>query len=409
MDEADQEKTSFITDRGLYCYRMMSFGLKNTGATYQRLVNKMFRDQIGRNIEVYVDDMLRGIEANPEKVKAVLEMQPPRTTKQLQQLTERIAALNRFISRSTDKCLPFFKILRKAFIWTEECEEAFGKLKEYLMNLPLLSCLAEGEIIYLYLAVSPSAISSALAKGLLPSPCNTSIDQVSNEESIAEARPLDQRGRRHAYQTGWRKSQYAIKLDFVTTNNEAEYEAVLAGLSIAQEMRTRNLEVRSDSQVVVCHIQGQSEAQGEKMIRCLDKVHKYQSNFDRVALTKIPREDSAQADALSKMGSRTGPKIKTFANEVIVQTEPSIIPKQELMEIEEQSTDPKWATGVIQYLRNRSLPEDKMLSRKVKVHSARYTLIGGILYRRGHTEPLLKCLTNSEVKYVLKEIHEEVC
>jgi hypothetical protein len=58
MDEADQEKTSFITDRGLYCYRMMSFGLKDTGATYQRLVNKMFRDQIDRNIEVYVADML---------------------------------------------------------------------------------------------------------------------------------------------------------------------------------------------------------------------------------------------------------------------------------------------------------------------------------------------------------------
>jgi hypothetical protein len=58
MDEIDQEKTSFITDRGLYCYKMMSFGLKNVGATYQRLVNKMFRDQIGRNIEVYVDDML---------------------------------------------------------------------------------------------------------------------------------------------------------------------------------------------------------------------------------------------------------------------------------------------------------------------------------------------------------------
>jgi hypothetical protein len=67
----------------------------------------------------------RGIEVNPEKVKAVLDMQAPRTTKQLQQLTGRIAALNRFISRSIDKCLPFFKILRKAFTWSEECEEAF--------------------------------------------------------------------------------------------------------------------------------------------------------------------------------------------------------------------------------------------------------------------------------------------
>jgi len=58
MDEIDQEKTSFIIDRGLYYYKMMPFGLKNVGATYQRLVNKMFRDQIGRNVKVYVDDML---------------------------------------------------------------------------------------------------------------------------------------------------------------------------------------------------------------------------------------------------------------------------------------------------------------------------------------------------------------
>jgi hypothetical protein len=106
----------------------------------------------------------RGIEANPEKVKAVLEMQHPRTTKQLQQLTGRITALNRFISRSTNKCLPFFKILRKAFIWSKECEEAFDKLKEYLMNPPLLSRPSEGEILYLYLDVYPSAVSSTLVR-----------------------------------------------------------------------------------------------------------------------------------------------------------------------------------------------------------------------------------------------------
>jgi hypothetical protein len=65
MKEADQEKTAFITDRGLYCYKMMPFGLKNAGATYQRLVNRMFQNQIGRNVEVYVDDLLvKSIQAN---------------------------------------------------------------------------------------------------------------------------------------------------------------------------------------------------------------------------------------------------------------------------------------------------------------------------------------------------------
>ena len=58
MDEEGKEKTAFITSQGLYCYKVMPFGLKNAGATYQRLVNKMFNKQIGRNMEVYMDDML---------------------------------------------------------------------------------------------------------------------------------------------------------------------------------------------------------------------------------------------------------------------------------------------------------------------------------------------------------------
>jgi hypothetical protein len=58
MDENDQEKTSFITSKGLLCYRVMPFGLKNAGATYQRLMNKMFHNQIGWYVEVYIDDML---------------------------------------------------------------------------------------------------------------------------------------------------------------------------------------------------------------------------------------------------------------------------------------------------------------------------------------------------------------
>ena len=212
MEEKDQEKMAFITSRGLFCYKAMPFGLKNVGATYQRLVNKMFHDQIGRNMEVYVDDMLvkskedehhladlkeviqalrrynmklnsskcvfgvssgkflgfmvsqRGIEANPDKIKAILEMSPPKTVKEIQSLTGKATTLNRFVSRSTDKCLPFFKTLRKAFQWTEECQQAFDELKVYLSSPPLLIPSQTGEELYLYLAVSASAVSSALIR-----------------------------------------------------------------------------------------------------------------------------------------------------------------------------------------------------------------------------------------------------
>ena len=212
IDEEDQEKTAFITSQGLYCYKVMPFGLKNAGATYQRLVNKMFNKQIGRNMEVYVDDMLvkskeelahlddlretfttlkqyqmklnpskcvfgvvsgkflgfmvsqRGIEANLEKVQAIINMVSPWTVKEIQKLTGRIAALNKFVSRAMDKCLPFFKTLKQAFALTDECEVTFQDLKRYLSNLPLLSPSKEGENLYLYLAVSTTAVSATLIR-----------------------------------------------------------------------------------------------------------------------------------------------------------------------------------------------------------------------------------------------------
>ena len=71
--EDDEEKTSFITDRGIYCYKVMPFGLKNAGATYQRLVNSMFKSQIGRNVEVYVDDMLTKSAKKADHVKDLAE------------------------------------------------------------------------------------------------------------------------------------------------------------------------------------------------------------------------------------------------------------------------------------------------------------------------------------------------
>ena len=169
MKEEDQEKTSFITSQRLFCYKVMPFGLKNVGATYQRLMNKMFAHQLKRNVQVYVDDMLvksvrendhlndlqetfdtlrsynmklnlskcvfgvttgkflgfmvsqRGIEVNSEKVRAILELEPPRTVKAVQSLNGKVAVLNRFVSKATDKCLPFFRVLKKSFEWTDEC------------------------------------------------------------------------------------------------------------------------------------------------------------------------------------------------------------------------------------------------------------------------------------------------
>ena len=81
----------------------------------------------------------RGIEANPNKIQVILNMEPPKNIKEVQSLTGRVAALNKFVLKATDKCLPFFKVLRKAFEWTDECQKAFQDLKDYLTTAPLLS------------------------------------------------------------------------------------------------------------------------------------------------------------------------------------------------------------------------------------------------------------------------------
>ena len=87
----------------------------------------------------------RGIEANSEKIKAILDMKPPQNIKEVQSLTGRVAALNRFVSKATNKCLPFFKVLKKAFVWTDECQRAFQDLKRYFVTAPLLNSSVMGK------------------------------------------------------------------------------------------------------------------------------------------------------------------------------------------------------------------------------------------------------------------------
>ena len=251
MEEADQEKTSFVTSQGLFCYKVMPFGLKNAGATYQRLMNKMFTHQIGRNIQVYVVEMLvkslrkddhlddlwetfdtlqsynmklnpnkctfrvtvgkfldfmvsqGGIEVNPEKIQAIMELEPPKTIKEVQSLNGKITALNRFVSKAMDKCLPFFRTLRKSFEWTDECQKAFKELKKYLSSPPLLSPSKPGKELYLYLAISQAAVSAALVRK--EDGCQKLVYFISRVFQGAEERYLQMEKLEFAHVTAARK------------------------------------------------------------------------------------------------------------------------------------------------------------------------------------------------------------
>jgi hypothetical protein len=212
MEKEDEEKTTFITPCGVYCYVCMPFGLKNAGATFQRLMRKALGAQMGRNVEAYVDDIVikthesrtfiedleemfanlrkvniklnptrcafgvpsgkllgflvsrRGIEANPDKVKAIEEMRPPRNLKEMQHLAGCMAALGRFITRSGKKALPFFKLMKCTgkFEWTPEADKAFAELKRYLTSPPIMVAPTFCEPLLLYIAATPRTASAVL-------------------------------------------------------------------------------------------------------------------------------------------------------------------------------------------------------------------------------------------------------
>jgi hypothetical protein len=200
VKEEDQIKTALITLYETYTYKTMSFELKNAGATYQRAIQMCFADQLHRNVEAYVDDVViktkdsdnliadleetfsslrrfrwklnptkcvfgvplgkllgfivsnRGIKANPVKISAITDMGAPATIKDVQKLTGCIAALNRFISRLGERGLPFFMLLKRQdkFQWTEEAEWAVQDLKHDLQSPPILTASLPGRSITLH-------------------------------------------------------------------------------------------------------------------------------------------------------------------------------------------------------------------------------------------------------------------
>ncbi|RDX80440.1 hypothetical protein CR513_39010, partial [Mucuna pruriens] len=191
MSPKDREETTFITLWGTFCYKVMSFVLKNAGATYQRAMIALFHDMIHKEIEVYVDDMIaklrkykhrlnptkctfgvkskkllgfvaneKGIEVDSNKVKAIREMSAPRIELEVCEFLGRVNYIVRFIFQLTATCEPIFKLLHKKqkMGWNSECQEAFKKIKMYLEKPPVLDPTVPRKPLILYLT-SPWVVS----------------------------------------------------------------------------------------------------------------------------------------------------------------------------------------------------------------------------------------------------------
>ncbi|XP_043812740.1 uncharacterized protein LOC110608389 [Manihot esculenta] len=508
----------------------MPFGLKNAGATYQRLMNKIFKEQIGRNIEVYVDDMVvksstfqqhlmdlrevfevleryrmrlnpakcaffirggkflgymvsgKGIEPNPEKVEAILKMPELTCVRDVQRITGRVVALNHFMSRSAERCLPFFKKLRKVpnFEWTKDCQEAFKELKCYLSSSHVLSSSLEGEELLIYLAASEQAVSDVLShqgvvmtdqplKKILHRPETSGrilawsieispycleyqprttiksqaladfITECSFNEKQAELGKTSseniegERERQPSREFNWKlyvdgasgaggsgagimlkgpegfKVCYALRLEFSATNNVAEYEALMNRMMIAAEVGAIDLEVNSDSQLVIGQVTGAYQAKDLTMQSYLAKVKAIEAELRgreiAIRYQRIPWEENEEADLLSRLSKE---EVEHLPDEVYIQhvSAPAFDKGNAIMEVEEGRN---WMTPYLDYLERGKLPEDKVEAKKIAARAANYQAMRRTLYRRGKSSPWLRCVSPEEAIRVMEEVHQGVC
>nr|GEU32707.1 reverse transcriptase domain-containing protein [Tanacetum cinerariifolium] len=286
---ADEEKTAFHTGQGVYCYTKMPFGLKNAGATYQRLMDKAFESQMGRNIEVYVNDLVvkshteaemmrdieetfqtlrkiniklnpkkcsfglaegvflgyvitpEGIKPCPDKTTAILQLPSPQTTKEVQSLNGKMASLNR-------SCL--------VPTWQDDCKS--GAL--CWESITLHTDRGHGS----------SCVDGSGAWLILINPDGVEFT-------------------------------YALRFQFAASNNEAEYEALIVGLRIATQMGVKNIQANVDSKLVANQVLGTYVAKEDNMIKYLEITKGLVSGFKTFSISQVPRSRNKKADALSKI------------------------------------------------------------------------------------------------------------
>ena len=199
--------------------------------------------------------------------------------------------------------------------------------------------------------------------------------------------------------------EYALRFGFQASNNEAEYEVVIAGLNLAHSMEANQLEACNDSQLVVKQIEDDYEAKGEKMICYIKKVRELLKKFVQVQIRHIPRAENSRVDALAKLA--TAPQ-EDLDRRVSVEhlMEPSVdVNIDEALPI---MTVLSWMDAIWDYLLNGLLPSDPKEASKLRAKSARFALLRGTLYKRGFSAPLLKCIGKEDANYVLREVHEGI-
>ncbi|GKE82208.1 reverse transcriptase domain-containing protein, partial [Tanacetum coccineum] len=188
---------------------------------------------------------------------------------------------------------------------------------------------------------------------------------------------------------------YAMRFRFEATNNEAEYEALIAGLRIAEQMGIKNLQAHVDSRLVANQVNGSYIAKESGMVQYLNKVKTIAKSFKEFSIKQIPRSENKKADTLSRIASTSFAHLN---KQVLVEElkEKSINEKEILDVLEEEGST--WMTLICEYLAKEVLPEDKKKARAVRRKAARYAMINGTLYKKSFLGPWLRSVVAKVIR-----------
>ncbi|GJS81625.1 reverse transcriptase domain-containing protein [Tanacetum coccineum] len=410
MAEEDEEKTTFHTNQGVFYYTKMPFGLKNVGATYQRLMDKAFEKHISRNLEVYVDDLVIKSHTEHEILKDVeetfcnlrrinMKLNPKKCTFD----AEEGAFLGHVVSMKGIKACPE-KTEASDFQWTPKAERAFQGIKQCIAKLPMVTAPRPREELIMYLYAAREAAHSIVVitdqpiKQILSRPENTrrklkwkfeleSFDitymprtsirgqiladfiaerpdeedppmETPAEEVTPEPWTLFTDGSSCRYGSGagliltnpeGEEFTYTLRFEFDASNNEAEYEALIVGLRIAEQIGVKNLVAKVDSYLVANQFNRSYEAKEQSMIQYLEKSKAFTDNFKMFSIEQVPQsKNKKEEEGYYSM------------------------------------------TSLIEYLVEGTLLADTKKAQAVKIKARQYTMINDILYKKSFLEPWLR-------------------
>ncbi|GJY36207.1 reverse transcriptase domain-containing protein [Tanacetum coccineum] len=323
-----------------------------------------------------------GLKVCPDKADAVLSLPSLGCLKDVQKLNGKLASLNRFMSKS--------EISGRMLKWK-------FKLEGYdIQYRPRTSI--KGQILADFIVERPNEESSdepMAEPEELPETWTLFIDGSSCIDGSRAGLILTN--------PEGVEFTYAMRFRFEATNNEAEYEALIAGLRITEQMGVKKLQANVDARLVANEVNGSYIAKESGMVQYLKKVKTLASNFKEFSIKQVPRSENKKADALSKIASTS---FTHLSKQVLVEElkEKSIHEKEVLAIVEEEGKT--WMTPICEYLTKEILSQDKKKARVVHRKASRYTMINGTLYNKIFLGPWLRCVGPLQANYILREIHE---